>query len=95
MKMHELFKEPASWCQFEMGRVGQHGPSRAPRDPDCTCRCLTGGVIFCYDDSKRDEAYAKLMLALDKDNIIGLQLWNDDQDRTHSEIYTLCKELDI
>lgn len=95
MKMYELLADPNAWTQRTSAKRKDGFPV-APEDPEAICYCLTGAKRRCYpNELEGDEVMAQVMLALDLLTVRDIEDWNDYRKRSHFEVLTLCRELDI
>lgn len=97
MKMHELLAKPENWTQGAPAR-NPSGDAVAGSNPEACQWCLFGAVNKCYPGL--DQAYGdtvnKLYAGVAKRGYEqGYINWNDESDRTHEDVLSLCKELDI
>lgn len=98
MTLQEYFTSPSTWCQGRTGRQDERGvylSSDAPKHL-VKKRCLRVAIDYCYP--KVDEAsvvvsqLVKTLRTINPDlGYSDLMLWNDDPNRTFSDILQLVK----
>lgn len=90
MKAYELLATPDKWTKRVTARdkLG----NRTGSDSNSACSfCLYGALVRCYPLKKRIALYDKIQGKLNTSPIS----WNDEPTRTHAEVLTVLKELDI
>ena len=92
MKAHELLSTPDKWCQKHFAETSG-GWISSPNHPAATKFCILGAVQRCYPDPKTRMEKEKQIR--DKLERVSISTWNDYECRTHEEVYSLLKELDI
>jgi hypothetical protein len=95
MKAHELLKNPDNWTQ---GWFHKEKKSEAPlyleqvEEPLACSHCLLGALKICYPDEIMN---VEVKNKLRQEVGIPLVDWNDEDERTHEEVYQVLKKLDI
>lgn len=92
MKLKELFKSEANWCQRSLALDKDSNPT-GYYSPDAVCWCLEGGIAKCYVENF--EIRKKIASKIYADNMWDFTFWNDNPLRTFQDIYKLVNELDI
>lgn len=96
MKAHELLADEKNWIKGVLSR-DEDGIPCMPSHPTACCWCASGAIMKVYRDPKaQNNAYDTLEAHLLKEkHLEGIVNWNDAEERTHQEIISLLKELDI
>jgi hypothetical protein len=91
MKVYELLADPKAWIKENIA-MNEKGFIVDARHSDAVCWCLMGGVykIYGYDG----EGHV-IRMKIKKVIRVDPTSWNDVPERTHEEVISLCKELDI
>lgn len=95
MKVYELLDSKEKWTQGAQAR-NACGCVVDPLSLTATSWSLQGAIPRCYGTSYTDRqanaVLKKIYSAIG--NVMDYE-WNDDPERTHAEVLTLAKELDI
>lgn len=91
MKIYELLEKPEAWCQNAYSY--NHNKEKVRyNSPSAFSWCLHGAVDNVYEGF---DSFLILQKICDRIHPLGIAEWNDNPNRTHSEVLNLCKELDI
>jgi len=93
MKMFELLEKPVSWTQGTPAR-DQIGCPVSCIAKDAVCWCLIGAAYLAYAETDRP-LYDAILLRIRETCGEAIGKWNDAPERTHAEVLSLCRALDI
>ena len=96
MKAHELLATPDRWTKGRFA-ADTSGHGVAPSNPEATCFCMLGALRRCYPAL---EEYLAIRKRLGKwlhetYGISSVVVFNDAEERTHSDVVNVLKELDL
>lgn len=96
MKTYELLDSKEKWMQGDWS-ADKDGSYVACTSERAACWCVAGAFIRCYPDiDERDGVIEKLRKKIElQSGLSSIFVWNDAQERTYEEVYSVLKELDI
>ncbi len=94
MKLYELFNKPENWTQGVLAR-DKDGKMVECHSDTAYSFCLNGGILKCYGyDTQR--VMVSDIFAFVSDSINeSISKWNDNPSRTHAEVLSLVRKLNI
>jgi hypothetical protein len=95
MKVYKLLADEARWTRDKLSR-NIDGDGVWPLEEEAVSWCVAGAIMKCYPHDTIGETIERLHQYLKTNlNYDLVSFWNDAPERTHDEVISVLRELDI